>query len=288
MNQNNLNLVGDFLRAKRESISPETVGLTKPPRTRTKGLRREDVAYFSGISTIWYSKIERGQAAGISLQVLISISKALRLTKAEFEYLCNLISPQAIVHKYPCCTVSEHTSQLLFQLNPLPVLLQNDYLDIITNNQAFSLMVGFSVDSLPITERNYLYLTISNPDWQRFICVDDNCKLELHITRMAGFLRDTLARRPDDEILKRKIVCFRELSHIFDKAWEDNTVLQPEEVSYIYQHAEIGKISLDKQLWWNFSGDSRCRLNIYHPQNDIDRQRLLDIMQYHAELEIQV
>ncbi|MEE3660938.1 hypothetical protein V2I52_03215 [Brenneria sp. g21c3] len=278
MNQDNLKLVGDFLRAKRESISPEIMGLSKPVRTRTKGLRREDVAYFSGISTIWYSKIERGQAAGISPQVLISISKALRLTTFEYEYLCHLISPQTITHKDPCRTISEHTSQLLLQLNPLPSLLQNDYLDIITCNHAFSLMIGFNIDSIPVSEKNYLSLTIRNAAWQKFLCIDNDKKMTIQITRMAGFLRDTLARYPDDEMLKQKIDDFKALSPIFDKAWADNTVLQPEELSYTYRHAELGKIALDKQLWWNFSGDASSRLNIYHPQTETDRQRLSEIM----------
>ncbi|KAA8996619.1 helix-turn-helix domain-containing protein [Affinibrenneria salicis] len=279
MNQDNLKLVGDFLRAKRESIAPETMGLTKPTRTRTTGLRRDDVAYFSGISTVWYSKIERGQATGISAQVLISISKTLRLTKAEYEYLCNLISPQSRSHKDPCCTISGHTSQLLLQLNPLPSLLQNDYLDIITCNKAFSLMIGFSIDDLPFTEKNYLYLTINNPAWRKFLCIDNDEKLARQITRMAGFLRDTLAKQPDDEILKKKVGSFRKLSTVFDKAWAENTVLQPEELSYVYKHAGLGNILLDKQLWWNFGDDSSSRLNIYYPQHEVDRQRLLEIMQ---------
>ncbi|WJV53215.1 helix-turn-helix transcriptional regulator [Prodigiosinella aquatilis] len=278
MNESNLKLVGDFLRTKRESISPEEIGLVKPIRSRTKGLRREDVAYFSGISTIWYSKIERGQVTGISSQVLMSISRALRLTESEYEYICNLISPQARTNKQPCCTISEHTSQLLLHLNPFPALLMNDYLDIVTCNYAFSLMVGFSFDSLPASEKNYLYLTIKNPSWQRLLCIKDDEKLELQLTRMAGFLRETLATRPDDKVLKQKTDDFRELSHVFDKAWADNTVLHPEELSYIYDHAELGLISLDKQLWWNFSGDSSSRLNVYYPQNEVDLQLLKAVM----------
>ncbi|MEC5317545.1 helix-turn-helix transcriptional regulator [Brenneria populi subsp. brevivirga] len=279
MNQDNLKLAGDFLRAKRESISPETLGLAKPIRTRTRGLRRDDVADSSGISTIWYSKIERGQATGISPQVLISISKTLRLTKAEYEYLYNLLFPQAKTYKDPCCTISEHTAQLLLQLNPFPSLLQNDYLDIITCNYAFSLMVGFNIDDIPLTEKNYLYLTIKNPVWQKFLCIDTDEKLELQITRMAAFFRDTLAKHPGDEILQQKIDGFRDLSPTFDRAWADNAVLQPEELPYIYKHAKLGEISLDKQLWWNFGGDSSSRLNIYHPQNEADRLRLLKITQ---------
>lgn len=284
MNQNNLKLVGDFLRAKRENLSPETIGLVKPVRTRTKGLRRDDVAYFSGISTIWYSKIERGQVTGISTHVLVSISRTLQLTESEYEYICNLISPQTRNNKQPCNTISEHTSQLLLQLNPLPALLMNDYLDIVTCNYAFSSMVGFSVDSLPANEKNYLYLTIENPYWQRLLCINDDDKLIIQLTRMAGFLRETLARRPDDEVLKQKTDDFRKLSPLFDKAWTDNIVLHPEELSYIYNHAKLGIMSLDKQLWWNFSGDSSSRLNIYHPQNEVDLQRLKAVMKSRTEL----
>ncbi|WP_425314040.1 helix-turn-helix domain-containing protein [Shewanella dokdonensis] len=66
----NQRLIGEFLRAKREQIAPAMVGLPQPKRSRTRGLRREDVAELSGISTVWYSKIERGQAAGISSSVV--------------------------------------------------------------------------------------------------------------------------------------------------------------------------------------------------------------------------
>lgn len=66
MQDENLKLLGDFLRAKRANIQLEAIGLSKPLRSRSKGLRREDVAYKAGISTVWYSQIERGQALGIS------------------------------------------------------------------------------------------------------------------------------------------------------------------------------------------------------------------------------
>lgn len=273
MNQDNVKLVGDFLRAKRESITPESVGLKKPARTRTSGLRREDVAYFANISTVWYSKIERGQAAGISPQVLTALSKALHLSHAEHEYLCNLISPQPRTGKLPCQTISQHTAQLLLQLNPLPALLMNDYLNIVTCNQAFDLMVGFSVDLLPLAEKNYLHLTITNAVWRKFLNVDDE-GWRVHIIRMAGFLRDTLAKRPEDALLTQKIEEFRALSPTFDKAWTNNTVLQPEALSYAYHHALLGEIPLDKQLWWGFGNKSCSRLNIYYPQNEADHQRL--------------
>ncbi|CAM3643192.1 hypothetical protein VA7868_01415 [Vibrio aerogenes CECT 7868] len=285
MHQDNLKLLGDFLRAKRESIQPETIGLPKPSRSRTRGLRRDDVAYNSGISTIWYSKIERGQVTGISPQVLTAISDTLKLTKSEYEYICNLVSLRISATNDPCSTISDHTSHLLSQLNPFPALVMNDYLNIVSCNEAFNLMIGFSFDSLIPEEKNYLHLTIKNSQWQKFLHIEDQEKLTTQITRMAGFLRNALAKRPHDLILNQKIDSFIELSPAFEQAWLDNTVLKPEELSYIYKHALLGSITLDKQLWWNMHGDSSSRINIYHPQNDADKKRLTDILKNMNESE---
>ena len=283
MHPDNLKWVGDFLRAKRESISPEAVGLPRPARTRTTGLRREDVADLSGISTVWYSKIERGQAAGISAQAFASISSALRLTKSEREYLHNLIFPQTRAHKAPCQTTSAHTLQLLTQLNPLPALLANDYLDIVAYNDAFQLMIGFDLNDLPAEAQNYLHLTITHPEWKRFACIDSEETLALRITRMAGFLRDTLAKRPNDDVLKQRICAFKAQSPLFDIAWSANTVLQPEEVTYTYRHAQLGIMALDKQLWWHTNGNASSRLNVYYPQHDADFQRLQQLVSTDAD-----
>ena len=45
--------LGTFLRVKRENTSPEMLGIPVLSRRRTKGLRREEVAQMSGISTTW-------------------------------------------------------------------------------------------------------------------------------------------------------------------------------------------------------------------------------------------
>jgi hypothetical protein len=43
--------LGRFLRARREQITPEQVGLTRGPRLRrTPGLRREELATLAGVS----------------------------------------------------------------------------------------------------------------------------------------------------------------------------------------------------------------------------------------------
>lgn len=59
--------LGAFLRAHRERITPEMLGLPTATRRRTSGLRREELAQISGISATWYTWIEQGREVSISL-----------------------------------------------------------------------------------------------------------------------------------------------------------------------------------------------------------------------------
>ncbi|WJE01619.1 MmyB family transcriptional regulator [Streptomyces antimycoticus] len=45
-------LLADFLRARREALQPEDVGLPCGSRGRTGGLRREEVAALAGVSVV--------------------------------------------------------------------------------------------------------------------------------------------------------------------------------------------------------------------------------------------
>ena len=56
-----------------------------------KGLRREEVALLAGMSTEYYVRLERGNAAGVSEAVLNGISRALRLDEAEHAHLYALV-----------------------------------------------------------------------------------------------------------------------------------------------------------------------------------------------------
>lgn len=277
MTINRQQLIGEFLRIKRKSISPTQVGLPVRSRTRTQGLRREDVAELCGISTVWYSKIERGKAGGISIQVLSALNKALLLDKAEYDYLYNLCLPQEFDQERSCHESILETTQLLSQLNPLPVLLMNDYLDIIAANQSFIIMAGFDLNQLSYQEKNYLHLTITHSGWQRLLCIHKEEQLNVQITRMAGFLRDSLAKKPYDTLLEQKIAEFRRISTLFNQAWIDNKVLSPEELAFTYDHATLGHIMLIKKIWWNYSDHTCSRINIYHPQNEADHHKLTEL-----------
>lgn len=79
--------LGDFLRSRRERLTPEAVGLTHGRRRRTPGLRREEVAELAGIGTDWYSRLEQGRAVKPSSTTINALARALGLSKVERAHL---------------------------------------------------------------------------------------------------------------------------------------------------------------------------------------------------------
>ena len=82
-----------FLTTRRARISPEQAGLPTygAERRRVPGLRRDEVALLAGISSQYYTKLERGNAAGVSDSVIDGIAGALHLDEAERAHLVDLI-----------------------------------------------------------------------------------------------------------------------------------------------------------------------------------------------------
>ncbi|MFI5485711.1 helix-turn-helix transcriptional regulator [Micromonospora echinaurantiaca] len=82
--------LAEFLRTRREALQPEDVGLPRGPRRRTRGLRREEVAALSAMSTDYYSRIEQQRGPHPSEQMLAAIARGLRLSLAERDHLFQL------------------------------------------------------------------------------------------------------------------------------------------------------------------------------------------------------
>jgi len=83
--------VRDFLTTRRGRLTPEQAGVPFfGGRRRVKGLRREEVAMLAGMSTDYYTRLERGNLTGVSHSVLESLARALQLDEAERLHLLNL------------------------------------------------------------------------------------------------------------------------------------------------------------------------------------------------------
>src|SRR5205085_11643526 len=83
--------IREFLTSRRARVTPERAGLpTYGRHRRVAGLRREEVSLLAGISVEYYTRLERGNARGVSDEVLEAVSRALQLDEAERAHLHDL------------------------------------------------------------------------------------------------------------------------------------------------------------------------------------------------------
>jgi transcriptional regulator with XRE-family HTH domain len=83
--------VREFLSTRRAKLTPDQAGVPLyGQRRRVPGLRREEVAQLAGVSTDYYTRLEKGNLRGASDSVLDAIARALQLDDAERAHLLDL------------------------------------------------------------------------------------------------------------------------------------------------------------------------------------------------------
>jgi transcriptional regulator with XRE-family HTH domain len=127
------NALGDYLRARRDQVRPEDVGLVPGGRRRAPGLRREELAMLAGISAEYYLRLERGRAQNPSPQILDALARALQLDAKATQHLHDLAAPtgsdtsdlEAGAH-----ALAEVIDQFL-----MPAIVANRYQDVLAANR---------------------------------------------------------------------------------------------------------------------------------------------------------
>ena len=129
------------------------------------GLRREEVALLAGISSEYYTRLERGNATGVSESVIAGIAHALQLDEAERTHLLALIRTPGTTsppRRRPARQRVRPTVQrVLDSISGTPAFVLNGRLDILTAND-----LGFALYS-PI----YAY-AVRPPNNARFVFLD--------------------------------------------------------------------------------------------------------------------
>jgi transcriptional regulator with XRE-family HTH domain len=154
---------GDFLRSRREKLSPDAVGLKGGRRRRTPGLRREEVAELAGIGVDWYIRLEQGRTIRPSDATLDALARALRLGKVDAAHLRALArngDRRAFVRE----SVPPAIERLVASLD-LPAYVTGRRWDILTWNAAAADILGF--DRLAEADRNILVFMFTEPGSRR-------------------------------------------------------------------------------------------------------------------------
>ena len=75
--------LAEFIRARREAVTPAMAGLPGGGRRRTPGLRREELAQLCDVSPTWLTWLEQGRPVSASAKMLARLAQVLQLSAAE-------------------------------------------------------------------------------------------------------------------------------------------------------------------------------------------------------------
>ncbi|WP_083976950.1 helix-turn-helix transcriptional regulator [Kitasatospora azatica] len=128
--------LGDFLRARREALKPQDVGLPEHGRRRVPGLRREEVAVLAGVSSDYYMRLEQGRETGPSPQVIDAIAAALQLDDEAHDHLRRLTRATQERRSVPAGhdRVSPQLLQLIDSWPDTPAFILSPALDVLAYN----------------------------------------------------------------------------------------------------------------------------------------------------------
>ena len=249
--------LGAFLRAHRERITPEMIGLPSSPRRRTSGLRREELAQISGISATWYTWIEQGREVSISPHTLARIAKALRLGHAERHYLFTLArvaDPQQTPQQ-------DGVNQLLLHsVNAVTVpcyLLDITWNVLAWNAEAQTLFAGWLGQE---NQPNLLHFMFFHPlaktlveDWP------DRAR------RVVAEFRAETSHHQSSETMRAFVRQMTHHSEDFNHWWQQHDVMARAGGERSFHHADRGLVCY-RQLTLNPAENSALKLVMLMPQ----------------------
>jgi transcriptional regulator with XRE-family HTH domain len=131
--------VRDFLTTRRARITPEAAGLPLYGiNRRVPGLRREEVAMLAGVSTDYYTRLERGNLTGASESVLEALAGALQLDEAERSHLLDLARAANASGRQRTSAPKQHVRvgvQRILDSLDTPAYVRNTRFDLLASNR---------------------------------------------------------------------------------------------------------------------------------------------------------
>lgn len=128
------NTLGEYLRARREVVQPEEVGIARDAGRRVPGLRREEVAELSGVSPDYYLRLEQGKDSRPSDQVIAGLSRALLLDDDSRQYLTKLAQRRPFVRRVTRHRLSSSVTGLLRQWSHMPAYVSDANQNVLAVN----------------------------------------------------------------------------------------------------------------------------------------------------------
>ncbi|MGD3110504.1 helix-turn-helix transcriptional regulator [Streptomyces sp. YGL11-2] len=234
--------LGDFLRSRRERITPADVGLPAGARRRTPGLRREEVAQLAFISTEYYTRLEQARALHPSREVLAQLARALRLSDAERDHLHLLAGVPPCPPPGPSREVRQSIIDLLQRLPEAAAIVMSATYEVIAwNDLAAALLEDFS--ALSRRDRNLIRRAFLGPHrhGRRLYGVSD---ADEFAWTSAQHLRAVAARYPNDPEVTRLVEELLAGSEEFARLWAAHDVTTRPTLCKTFEHPLVGPVAV--------------------------------------------
>jgi transcriptional regulator with XRE-family HTH domain len=234
--------LAEFLRTRREALQPEDVGLPQGGRRRTPGLRRDEVAELSGISTHYYTRIEQPRGPVPSAQVLVAIARGLRLDSDELDQLQRLAGHAAVRPADPQPGISPGLRRIFDRLQDETALIVDEVGETLLQTPAAVALLGDETRYSGMM-RSRVYRWFADPATRRRTPTEDH---PAHSRALVAQLAQTAAsnRCPRADAM---IAELRRSSPEFEELWSQHPVVGPYCDAKRLIHDEVGELELHGQ-----------------------------------------
>ncbi len=264
--------LGEFLRSRRDRLTPSQAGIRPfPGPRRVPGLRREELAVAASLSPDYYSRLEQGRQPTISDEVLDALARALCLDGVEHAHLRDLAAPTSRRR----AAVSELAQRadpgllrLMDTLDHVPVLLLGHRADVLARNGLLRAVLGRPLEPGTSFVRYMFQDPVARErivNWADFASAS-----------VAALRRET-ARRPGDRRLSALVDELRASDPDVARWWDDHAVGDPASVAKQIRHPTAGALSFDIETVVA-PADPEQRLVVYTTERHSPTARLLPIL----------
>ena len=234
--------VRQFLATRRAKITPDQAGVPLyGQRRRVPGLRREEVAQLAGVSTDYYTRLEKGNLASASEAVLDAIARALRLDEAERAHLFDLARAARAggrePRRRPQPSVRASIQRVLDSMTTTAAFVRNGRLDVLAANalgRALYAPVFDDPGSPNLARFNFLDPRSRDfyPDWAG------------SADTTVAILRTEAGRDPYDRALTALVGELATRSEDFRRRWAAHDVRLHRTGVKHFRHPVVGEITL--------------------------------------------
>jgi transcriptional regulator with XRE-family HTH domain len=239
------NEIREFLTTRRARITPGQAGLRTygTGSRRVAGLRREEVALLAGVSVDYYTRLERGNAAGVSDTVLEALAKALQLDETERRHLFDLVrasQPAASLRRRRARPqLRPAVQQMLDAMTTVPAFVRNGRLDLLGANRLGRALYSQHFDS-----------HAQPANTARFVFLDDRSQtyyLDWHTVAadVVAILRAEAGRDPYDRELSDLVGELSTRDELFRTLWAAHNVRTHDTGIKRVHHPLVGELNLN-------------------------------------------